>query len=534
VVILLRSAKAALGCAAILLVWPAIAAASFPGANGKIAFQSFDDGGVVTINQDGTGRGLLEAGASFPSWSPDGSKLAYVKANAIWVANANGSGDAQVIPAPATQPAWSPDGTKIAYVENGNDNADIWVANADGTDPTRLTFNPIDFAPCVTNPFSPEDYECPESRSPEWSPNGTKIAFSHQESAEQGFGFVPGVPQVDVMNTDGTGRITVAGDTPEGFGADWPTWSPDGERIAFAHFDCFCIVGPPDLTDYLAIVNANGTGEHKIPNTGEDYYPAWSPDGLWIVYTGASGPGLTKIRPNGSGKAVVSSEGFTPDPDWQPIQNLGLDPYPRPGGGSPLRVALVPAYAQCTTAAQNSNHVAPLALDSCSPPAQSSQLLTTSTTGSGSGFARLVTIPGLISTPADEADFRIEASVTDVRNASDGSDYTGDLLLSIGARITNKRSGFGGVPATVEDASFGAPLSCLATAGAAGSDCSVSTTADTLLPSSVLERKRTIVDVRSITVTDAGADGNADAAGCPLACGTGDEQTFLDQGLFTP
>jgi dipeptidyl aminopeptidase/acylaminoacyl peptidase len=338
------------------------------------------------------------------------------------------------------------------------------------------------------------------------------------------------------MNVDGSGVTTLVGDTPQGVGAGDPSWSPDGSQIAFLHYECWC-TNNTRISDHDAIVNADGTGEHRIPNTDPEPAsgPAWSPDGQWIVH--ARGTGLAKIRPDGSGRTTLTpapSTVFDLFPDWQPIQNLGLDPYPRPGGATPLRAPLVPAYAQCATADQNSNHVSPLALDSCSPPTPRSLVLTTSPNGAGSGFARLTTIPGVISTPADEADVRIEANVSDVRNASDGSDYTGKLLLSLGLRMTDKRSGFGGVPATVADAALGAPLDCVATPTTAGADCSLSTTADTLLPSLVLERKRTILSLRSLTVDDAGVDGNANAAGCPRACGTGDERPFLDQGVFAP
>ena len=43
-----------------------------------------------------------------------------------------------------------------------------------------------------------------------------------------------------------------------------------------------------------------------------------------------------------------------------------------------------------------------------------------------------------------------------------------------------------------------------------------------------------VMEIPSLKVLDAGADGDADAAGCPLSCGTGDEHAYLRQGVFTP
>jgi hypothetical protein len=208
--------------------------------------------------------------------------------------------------------------------------------------------------------------------------------------------------------------------------------------------------------------------------------------------------------------------------------------YARPASATPLRVPLVISYASCSS--PNSSHVLPLALPSCSPPAQQSGLLTTSDIGKGSGFARLVAIPGNASTTADEADIGISGTITDVRKAVGGSDYTGQLVLDTALRITDRASGFfGSEPATAQDLQFGVPVSCVSTPLATvGAKCSVSTTADTLLPGSAQEGKRTIISMFSFRVEDAGPDATIDAGSCPLECGTGDESEYLRQGVFLP
>jgi hypothetical protein len=212
---------------------------------------------------------------------------------------------------------------------------------------------------------------------------------------------------------------------------------------------------------------------------------------------------------------------------WFAINN----PYPRPGSGSPLRVPLVPAFAKCTS--PNSTHAPPLSFGSCTPPALESGVLTTSTVGAGGGFARYDAIAGNPATVADEADVNIVASATDVRKQSDGTDYVGKLLLTTTIRVTDKQNG----PAesgSVQDATLSVPISCLATPETVGSNCNVTTTADTLLPGFATESKRTLMSMLSVNLKDAGPNGTGYGAGCPPTCGDGDETVFMRQGVFAP
>ena len=213
--------------------------------------------------------------------------------------------------------------------------------------------------------------------------------------------------------------------------------------------------------------------------------------------------------------------------------------HPRPGGGTPIRVSLVPEFQQCTGA--NSSHVPPLDMPSCRPPALSSSLLTTSTLGRGSASARLDVRPGDPSTSADEADLAIGASASDVR-AAGGSDYAGKVLLSTRMRITDNANGSASNDsATVKDFDFSVPVDCVANSDpAVGSSCQISTTADTLVPGFAVEGRRSVISAFSLAVLDTGADGQVAPAddplglGCPPTCGSGDEKVYLRQGVFAP
>jgi hypothetical protein len=214
------------------------------------------------------------------------------------------------------------------------------------------------------------------------------------------------------------------------------------------------------------------------------------------------------------------------DPSLQVKSIEELYTYPRPGGASPLRVPLVPRFRGCTS--PTSRHAAPLAEPSCASPSLESPLLTTSPHGRGLAFARFDVQNGDPATAADEADLRISASATDVLNAAaDRSDYVGRLTLVTRLRITDRLSGGSGdVPGTLRDYDLSAPLDCVPTTPASvGSSCSVSTTGDTLVPGFAQEGARAVMSAFDVRMDDSGPDGMP---------GTGDESTFLSQGILAP
>jgi Tol biopolymer transport system component len=510
----LLSWRVSLLAAAALLIAAPSAHAAFPGANGKIAFQSNRDDpspsgcgfschtDIYTVGADGSGVQRLTndaASSSNPTWSPDGTRILFDRANPavstesdVWVMNADGSAET-LLAANGTTPAWSGDGSKVVFLRSPGTQCgwELLITNADGSGQTT---------------FSCSDDE--DLRDPVWSPDNAEIAgtFFGQHGWE-----------LFSAAVDGSGGWHTDTDHLEEFS---PDWSPDGERLAY--------VLEADSIDIWTI-NRDGTG--AIPLRSHALDAVWSPDGRKLAFFG-SGSQIHVSNLDGSDDVqLTSGPGTSRRPDWQPLRAFAN--YPRPGGATPFLVHLVPAYEPCSS--PNSTHVAPLDLPSCTPPVQSSELLTTSRVGQGKALVRLDALLGNPATPADEADLRIEASLSDVRNASDQSDYSGQVLVSSVLRITDRASGFGGVSATISDLRFDVPVTCTPSAPSPnGSDCQILTTADTLVPGMIAEGKRTVVSTFSVDVLDAGLDGNIAASACPPTCGTGDEGTYLVQGTFAP
>jgi len=106
-----------------------------------------------------------------------------------------------------TDPAPSPDGSSIAYVTDRDGNAEIYVMNADGSNPRRLTNTPA------------------AEGSPAWTPDGTRIVYA--SNAAEG---TTGTFHIWIMDADGSNPRQLT----QGPHSDFqPTVSPDGGTIAF-------------------------------------------------------------------------------------------------------------------------------------------------------------------------------------------------------------------------------------------------------------------------------------------------------------
>ena len=236
-------------------------------ALGQIAFMSnlhFMEEGpqVYVINADGSNPHRLTSGLGWQgplSWSPDGQYIATARGGDIWVMDADGSNPRNLTNylAGDQEPAWSPDGQHIAFSSNraGRISAqapamDIFVMNADGSDPRNLT----DSATSDT--------------SPAWSPDGSHIVFQSDRDGNQ---------EIYVMAADGSNLRNLTNHEGDDFG---PAWSPDGRYIAF---DSNRDRGGVDREIYL--MEADGSNLRRLTDReGMNGLPTWSPDGRYIAF----------------------------------------------------------------------------------------------------------------------------------------------------------------------------------------------------------------------------------------------------------
>jgi hypothetical protein len=212
--------------------------------------------------------------------------------------------------------------------------------------------------------------------------------------------------------------------------------------------------------------------------------------------------------------------------------------HPRPRGATLLRVALVPAYKECTS--PNRTHGAPLSFPSCSPPAQTSNFLTVGTPDANGARANSQGFLRLKVRPTEYEQLVITLEISDVRclpatdaaacsraNAAGGPDYSGWLEGNAVIRISDHDNGPGrNEAATVQDIPFPVGAPCVNTDDTSiGGFCSSSFAPQPLIPAQDYSGRRTVVELTQFQVFDGGPDGSP---------GTNDNALFMNQGIFIP
>jgi Tol biopolymer transport system component len=264
---------------------------------------------VWVMNADGSNQMSISPGTGY-MWSPDSKKLAYNFNNSIYTSNADTS-NKKLVTATGYQgfypPSWSPDGTKLAFIARDNAGKyDLYTINIDGSNRQRITNTLI------------TKYEIA------WSPNGAWIAYVQHDGNRQekvfavhpdGSGLIqlttqdayyydmswmPDSSKVLVVNDPSLGSslnlLDPNGGAPEritnnGVAYDWgPAVSPDGITIAFAS------------DGGLFIINRDGSGQKLINAYGWD--PSFRPE---VIQAADAGTTVTGRIVDGSSQPVANA-----------------------------------------------------------------------------------------------------------------------------------------------------------------------------------------------------------------------------------
>ena len=269
---------------------------------------------IFSMNPDGSGVEQLTSAAAnseAPKWSPGQQYIAFVRTNYLMVTRADGSGSFTVVPASgAGWVDWSADGTKLIYTNP--------LKSSDGTyhdDLYVVTVNPATGAV-----GTPAFFAAGPSYDPNWSDDGTKVAFDRYPTSGGGSSSI-------IVHEVATGAeynfsALITATTSWSWG---PHWSPDGTMIAFEGDETVTTTtkgknGKSTTTTTITpvevyIANADGSGLFQVtPTSTESVMPAWSPDGTSLAFLNVNSGIYTTVL--GSGVFTFLHVGGLPD--WNP------------------------------------------------------------------------------------------------------------------------------------------------------------------------------------------------------------------------
>jgi len=305
----------------------------------------FGDGDIYVMNSDGSEQTRLnsrDGPVGYPSWSPDGSMIAFsswytvfgqrghysislMTADGEYVSvGISSSGEEWVN---TLAPTWSPDGSQIAYSSNRTGNYDIYtITTACAIDPACST---IEESTRLTFDHTADSY-------PSWSPDGSKIIFDSSRD---------GNLDIYVMNADGSEQTRLTSNDSADY---YPSWSPDGSKIIFD--------SSRDGNLDIYVMNADGSEQTRLTSDDSaDYYPSWSPDGSYISFSSYRDNNYNIYVMNADGSEqtrLTESEQFDYGTSWAVVSESVTPPV------LPTATPLPPSHTFSGTASLNGTAVA--------------------------------------------------------------------------------------------------------------------------------------------------------------------------------
>jgi TolB protein len=272
-------------------------------ASTQIAFVSNRSGNkeIWGMDYDGEGQHQLTQIHTIsltPRWSPDATRIAftcYAQPGSSSVLTAQicvySTLTSKLISWPRfkgtnSSPAWSPDGGQLMFMSSMFGNPELFITDASGQRPKRLT------------------YSNGANTSPSWNPKtGQQVAFVSDRG---------GIPQLYTMNADGSSQSKV--EMPDmGYVID-PAWSPNGQLLAFSWRR------PNGNYDIYVMEIVTRQLVELTRDVGRNERPSWAPDGRHLVFesTRTGTRQIWSMLADGSQARQLTKQGQNESPNWSP------------------------------------------------------------------------------------------------------------------------------------------------------------------------------------------------------------------------
>ncbi|MVM34656.1 amidohydrolase family protein [Spirosoma sp. HMF4905] len=238
--------------------------------------------------------------------SPDGKQIAFAALGDLWLL-AKGTKTPERITQGQSmelEPSWSPDGTKLAYTSDRNGNMDVWIRDLKTGEDRNLVDMPDDL------------------HFPSWSPDGSKIAF-YQSDPRNAWGrstlYAADVTYTADVTVPKTRKLHESVFVPS-----QATWSADGKTIAISALHPYSSRYREGVSEVLLLSFDGKNDRYVSPAPGHSLAtrsqngPVWSPDGTKMAYVLDGLLYITDVQPDGTitGKPRQLTTEQTDTPSW--------------------------------------------------------------------------------------------------------------------------------------------------------------------------------------------------------------------------